>query len=91
MNEDMMRFCYEGMITDCDRQKFEDAVAELVVMSKKERKRFMISVKRCLDRFMELGEKMTEQERADCCCDISLYFANEAVEGRLENYMAAVQ
>lgn len=91
MNENMMRFCYEGLVADCDAKKFEEAGAELAAMSRTERKRFMKSVKRCLDRPMEPGSAMSKAELSDCCCDISLFFANEAVEGRLENYKAVVQ
>ncbi len=91
----MIRVNYNGLIADIRDEELEAGLAELSQCSRSERRRIMHSVQKELEKSMKLTDSgrvaFTEQQLKDTANDIGLWFANEVIEGRAENYKVKVQ
>lgn len=92
MGKEIVRISYHGMIADATWPEIRDVVNMLEDMPDAERKARMASVVSCLDRIRKKPvDSVTEQEKQNTASDVAIWFANEIVEGRMDEYKVKLQ
>jgi hypothetical protein len=93
--QNFTRVDYKGIIADILEPHLQDAVDILQAESATGREAIIQSVTRALDEMLEIiaknPQKITEQMRRNTANDIGLWFANEIIEGRADNYKTSIQ
>ena len=90
----MIRVSYNGLIADIRDNDLKDAISFLSSESESVRKQILQSVVSALDKVLgklEKNEKISSKEMQDTANDICLWFANETIEGRAEQYKQQIQ
>lgn len=90
----MIRVSYNGLIADIRDADLKDAIASLSSEPENIRKQILQSVLAALVRILvklEKNQKISVKEMQDTANDICLWFANETIEGRAEQYKQQVQ
>lgn len=87
----MIRVNYNGLIVDIKDEHLKEGIEIISAKSPTERHELMDSVEACLAEVLELleaGKPITEKMKRNTADDVGLWFSNEVVEGRAEQYRA---
>ncbi len=90
----MIRVDYNGLVADIREEDLEAGLNSLKQESAAGRKQIMSSVEAALkdiSKQLKAGKPLTPKQQQDTANDIGIWFANEVLEGRAEQYKKAVQ
>jgi ClpP class serine protease len=90
----MIKVDYNGLVADIHDQDLKDGIAVLSSESPESRKQILKSVENSLNEVIKKvkrQEPLSSQLLTDTANDIGLWFANEILEGRAEQYKTPIQ
>jgi ClpP class serine protease len=90
----MIRVNYNGLIVDIQEEDLKEVLAFLSSESPPSRKKIVQSVETTLQKILSLVEKgkpLSKQAMQNTSNDVGIWFANETLEGRAEQYKAMMQ
>lgn len=89
----MHRVDYNGLVADVLEEHLQEGIRSLSECSRAERRQILHSVEKALDAAqtrLKAGQPLSEQDRQNIADDIGLWFADQVMRGKADDYKVAV-